>query len=851
MQINNTYDIHDVMFEHCQHCKSFQKQWRFTDNSVEPIVEPTVANIYVARFLKSAPTPETWSRRQLEVARTPETYRQVLHSLFTRDQVVESNLEIQYPNSLVAIGDRFAALTNSALQNAKLQQAFSLFQAFILLVYFTVFKAGRLKKLRDTSLKVYGLIGTLVNVGWPVSRATELLFLNPISVSDLYNMSETCFDEITTFLKGNRGYTTYKYEDCMTTHYTLPSLIAYMLSLGGATTHINRICNALDVDVPENLSLVHTVYPAVTLMSCTISTVPKPYSKRRKRNTRTAPETEAIVSTPTAADLRQPANVRTGLSEVDPTQGEVDAFASHYPCNASPHKEPTTQSQQTNQSDQELSTGLRQRHQQREELVPHSPPQPSLHTTHESTHQPTIPLLPSPPPSQTSSPSPSVLWDEIKSAIHGNCCGDHAYFLVLGHALGGCVPDVFKRSLSPQPRWTESGTRQLVTTAEAKLDQQLVAILSDSDRFAQALDGFRNVDSVSENSTISINADLHTKISQLLTKEVKEKWYMKALKWICFIFPRHEVWEDSPSYASVVRSLHPLLESMLRSVGRANMPCSLKGEVSEALLAASKVSSIRSNALSLVAAFLSDGSPLYLQAELAIQRSILARLQGDFEHSDRIIHDFCCGCGSPKPACLPTFYQQRAAGLSPRLNALHGLLHRSHLENLVQCDEYELAKEQMDHWQLTDTASTMEWDVLPSRTITTSKIFRSQGAFKCAQQNLELCVKVLRHGDPTPAQVLCQLADVYNDLGFPDSASELLAPEIEAERKRATKTKAFRRFLVSSVDTSLQRQKYDDARTDIEGLEEIFNNLSCLDVSDQLLHVRTQSAERRTSNSCP
>ena len=461
-----------------------------------------------------------------------------------------------------------------------------------------------------------------------------------------------------------------------------------------------------------------------------------------------------------------------------------------------------------------------------------------------------LPLLPTPPPSQASSSptlSPFAVWDEVENAFPGSCLGDPAYLLFLFHALGGGVPNfLFTRARSPQPRWTEHGNKQPVNAAEAGLDQQLFDILSNQNRLEQALDRFQKTSANNEIWTVSL--ELQMKLSQTLTNQAKEKWAIKALKWICFTFPRNELWEGSPNYASLVRSLFPLLDRALQVVERTGMPHSLREEVSEALLAASKVGNIRTNALSTAAALISDRSPLHLQAEMALQRSILFRLGGDFNNSERVIHDFCCHCKDPNPGCLPKFYRQtQAAGLSKRLNALYGLLHRSHLENLVQCEKYELAMEEIDDWQCAQPPSPMELSILPSKTVTSCKVFRSQGFFKNARESLEMCLKFLDPRDPIRSQVLCQLADVYDDLRLPEMADKLLASEIEIGRKKATKTKAFRRFLVSAVDASMLQQRYDDANTVIEELERIFSKLNDLDVSDQLLHVRILVASARIS----
>jgi tetratricopeptide (TPR) repeat protein len=173
------------------------------------------------------------------------------------------------------------------------------------------------------------------------------------------------------------------------------------------------------------------------------------------------------------------------------------------------------------------------------------------------------------------------------------------------------------------------------------------------------------------------------------------------------------------------------------------------------------------------------------------------------------------------------------------------LLHRSHLENLVQCGKYDLAEQQVNDWQMPPAPSPMEWSILPSRTITSSKVFRSQGDFAAAQERLEICLKVLKGHEQVASQVLCQLLDIYSDLELPQMAAELIAPEIEKWRKKAPKSKALRRILVSSIDISLQRENYHDVNKTIEELSGTFEGLQKLDISDELLHIRLLIASAR------
>jgi len=266
------------------------------------------------------------------------------------------------------------------------------------------------------------------------------------------------------------------------------------------------------------------------------------------------------------------------------------------------------------------------------------------------------------------------------------------------------------------------------------------------------------------------------------------------------------------------------------------MSSAIREEVSGALLAACKAgNNVQRDVLATVAELVDDKSPLHLRAGLVWQQSVSSRLSADFDRSELLIHDFCCRCGKYEDTCIPKFYRQHQPDrVSKRLNALYGRIHGSHLENLVQCEKYDFAIEQVDDWQVPTCPSLLENCVGLYRTVTVSMIFRSQGSFIEARTRLELCLK-FKPQQTNRVRVLCSLADVYYDLGLSQEARTLIAPEIE---KRATKSKAYRRLLVSMVDTNIQQHLYDDARKTITELDGVFDKMSNLDVSDQLLHIR-------------
>ncbi len=310
----------------------------------------------------------------------------------------------------------------------------------------------------------------------------------------------------------------------------------------------------------------------------------------------------------------------------------------------------------------------------------------------------------------------------------------------------------------------------------------------------------------------------------------------------------------------VERRVLSIFQLLVQRFSKANLeiPESIRKKASEALLAASQSScQVRQEVLPIVAEFVDNRSPLHLQAELAHQQSISSRLSAGFDRSERFIHDFCCQCGSYKETCIPQFYQQlRPEQVDQKLNAAYGRLHRSHLENLVQCDKYKSAIEEVDNWQVPKYPSTLETNVRPSLTVTVCKIFRSQGLFLDIRERLELCLGVLEHEDPNKILVLCCLADACCDLAearrdFDMSKAQdslkavqlLIDPEM---KKKSTKSKAFRRLMTSTIQVDIQRNRHEDARTNIEEMKGIFSSLSNLDVSDQLLHVRVLVASART-----
>ena len=459
--------------------------------------------------------------------------------------------------------------------------------------------------------------------------------------------------------------------------------------------------------------------------------------------------------------------------------------------------------------------------------------------------QPTAPAyLPSGGPTPLASQGPL----SPNSNFVGNCLDDPTYMHLLVHVLGGSVPEsLFLQARSHQLRWSEDGTKQNITALDAGLDQQLIDILSNENRLHRVFDSF--IQSPGENGSKirSLDSQLKNKLPQFLNNEEKGKWSIEALRWVCFVFPRQGLWEPPSVHGATVRLLVSLLNYALQAIKRTKMPNIIREEVSEALLAASTAGNhVRQSVLPTVAELVDEKSPPHLQAEMTYQQSISLRLSANYQDSERVIHDFCCRCKDYQDTCIPKFYQQFQSDLvDNRLSALYGRLQASHLENLVQCEKYLSATNEVDDWQGHIPLSPLESRVRASRAATICKIFRAQGLFEDARKRLEICLRLFELQGMDNIRVRCSLADVYCDLRLPSEARRLIAPELEKEREKLLKSKALRRLLASMIDTDIQLCYYEDARKTIDAFEGILDGLSNLDVSDQLLHVRVLLASAK------
>lgn len=268
------------------------------------------------------------------------------------------------------------------------------------------------------------------------------------------------------------------------------------------------------------------------------------------------------------------------------------------------------------------------------------------------------------------------------------------------------------------------------------------------------------------------------------------------------------------------------------------LPLFVKEAVLECLVAKSGLGTayISRHDLQEAEGLLRQGQPVsnYLEAAISHRQSTLARLEANYERS-QALSSWCCSSAH----C----HDDR------RLHSWHLHLFVSHLKTLNLQEKFEEAHEQLKQWNMPAMPSLMECQVIPSFSLVASEIERSLGRLNVAKGYLEDCYRcTLLESDPKRFQIVCALIDVRCALGELESARVLVGDEIQKLGFVGGLSKALRRLQVSSLDVDISEQSPEsliNADSKITGLVQCFNAMTKLDISDQLLHVRTLAASAR------
>lgn len=410
--------------------------------------------------------------------------------------------------------------------------------------------------------------------------------------------------------------------------------------------------------------------------------------------------------------------------------------------------------------------------------------------------------------------------------------------------LGGCdLPAVlFERIRQPRKRWNEKGELIALAWNSLGFESQVGQVLQSQKRTDAAIQLLAGKGLVHTSCTndgtryyIPTSGRTHTAEEDDPAVARDEHSILEALEIICHCIPVERDQEPQsvsirrPSnialmryrYAQTVKLLIPVVEHFIPRIKSLVMPSRLTDELVETLLAASAVDTIESawHLLRTATVLLSGASPFYHIAEIAHRRSALLRLSGDISSSEISIVDFW-RTNLAQPDCA-------------RTNAAYGWLHISHLENLVQSQDVESARDQMFKWSMPERATEKELRITPARSILIAKVFRCQGQSDQALITLQHCLPYARQ---YYHQAICAIADALIELDRSEEACTIL--EQELRKLNARQSKISRRLTVSMVDAKVRLGQHDVAIKMVESLVPFFDRIGNLDTIDQLLHVR-------------
>lgn len=256
---------------------------------------------------------------------------------------------------------------------------------------------------------------------------------------------------------------------------------------------------------------------------------------------------------------------------------------------------------------------------------------------------------------------------------------------------------------------------------------------------------------------------------------------------------------------------------------------------------------------------LGDQIPCHLQASIILRRSQIARLQGNFTLSEKLVSGFQNWSQYIEVDCA-------------RMRTLKRLILISHLENLIQLGDSARAMQDLDGLEKVMPTQLTEWSLMElssnvQRVSTASKLYQSLGRLKEACDLLmdyyPLLSQSYDHGiDPNRFQIICRLADLLCVEGRLDLARSKIELEIETislyEHRQFSR--ALRRLKISLIDVHLAQATYAQLTTDVSKhkllqiladiksakseLQE-FEAVSKLDIVDQWMRVRLLVASAR------
>ncbi|KAL9044405.1 MAG: hypothetical protein Q9214_002455 [Letrouitia sp. 1 TL-2023] len=356
-------------------------------------------------------------------------------------------------------------------------------------------------------------------------------------------------------------------------------------------------------------------------------------------------------------------------------------------------------------------------------------------------------------------------------------------FLTPDGSMGGPVApanrsiELLWRGSTHQKRWSPLGEATGTDAFETCLDRDLGTVCSDHSglhQMFQKLEAAHVILVDSSTGMTALDQQVVSRVTDGLPRIIKTFWTHQALLIAIHGFPRKYL---EPKYRQLAKLHLPHLQHTLKESGDCEKFKSLsntaRADLILSLVEASRFSDAKwkCHAIAMAKRALQQVNDSYLQACVAQRDCAVGRICGDTERSTLTLSSFAI--------------EDYPHNVDPRMNAELGHLTLQSAINHVPDEELAKAIEELRSWQPLNATSPSTAERIASYHIDLwlGRVFRYQGQFsdslECLQRSL---LKTNHEGlfEDVRPQLICDLGDVYCELGHPLKAEYLL----EAEMKR-------------------------------------------------------------------
>lgn len=223
--------------------------------------------------------------------------------------------------------------------------------------------------------------------------------------------------------------------------------------------------------------------------------------------------------------------------------------------------------------------------------------------------------------------------------------------------------------------------------------------------------------------------------------------------------------------------------------------------------------------------------PYYLGASVILAQSIVSRLSGNIEESDR---------------WLDGWESQKLAPTNPRDHALDGRIKLSGLENMLQRQDWR-NEAAVWSWEPGVHPSPLEADTQRRRLQAMARVFQSIGRFDMARESLEESLKLTSVPARDTHVIMSRLADMHCELGSFDHAEALAKAEIAKLGAVPRPSRLLWRLKLALIEAKIGQGDLASATEHLGTLAAI-DLYQPADIVDELLQVRALMAKARVSH---